>query len=194
MPVCNCLPPNCSECVERYRAGDGEALSILLSRLRPKIDRIVQGVLGRDTRSELDDAEQIILIKITTRMNQWRGPEPFCFWAAAIASNTALRIRKSTHRRRKRWGTITEEDIPDRPTPIDDDDLKRCIRRVFEQLPKAKRQVFDMAAQGIERGQIAAKMGKKRRTIQNWLADIRERLSVCRQMRATGYRYRPGKK
>jgi RNA polymerase sigma-70 factor (ECF subfamily) len=80
--------------VARARAGDGPALDVLVERYTPRVNRIAAQVLGdfEDAR----DAAQESLVKLCTRLRQFRGDAQFATWLHRLVVNTCrdLQARK----------------------------------------------------------------------------------------------------
>ena len=80
--------------VARARAGDGPALDVLVERYAPRVNRITAQVLGdfEDAR----DAAQESLVKLCTRLRQFRGDAQFATWLHRRVVNTCrdLQARK----------------------------------------------------------------------------------------------------
>ena len=80
--------------VARARAGDGPALDVLVERYAPRVNRIAAQVLGdfEDAR----DAAQESLVKLCTRLRQFRGDAQFATWLHRLVVNTCrdLQARK----------------------------------------------------------------------------------------------------
>ncbi len=80
--------------VARARAGDGRALDVLVERYAPRVNRIAAQALGdfEDAR----DAAQESLVKLCTRLRQFRGDSQFATWLHRLVVNTCrdLQARK----------------------------------------------------------------------------------------------------
>ena len=72
--------------VARARAGDGPALDVLVERYAPRVNRIAAQALGdlEDAR----DAAQESLVKLCTRLRQFRGDAQFATWLHRLVVNT----------------------------------------------------------------------------------------------------------
>ena len=80
--------------VAKARAGDGPALDALVERYAPRVNRLASQVLGdfEDAR----DAAQESLVKLCTRLRQFRGDAQFATWLHRLVVNTCrdLHARK----------------------------------------------------------------------------------------------------
>ena len=93
-----------------------------------------------------------------------------------VARHRALDIRD------KRWPFLLPEEsidalAPKRPEP--DAVLAECIEATMSQFPGQWQQVMELAADGVNRQEIARRMGRGRRTIQYWLEKMRNKLLHC---------------
>ena len=83
-----------SALVTRARSGDGRALDALVERYAPRVNRLAAQVLGdfEDAR----DAAQESLVKVCTRIRQFRGDAQFATWLHRLVVNTCrdLQARK----------------------------------------------------------------------------------------------------
>jgi RNA polymerase sigma-70 factor (ECF subfamily) len=77
--------------VARARAGDGPALDALVERYSPRVNRIAAQVLGdfEDAR----DAAQESLVKLCTRLRQFRGDAQFATWLHRLVVNTCRDVQ-----------------------------------------------------------------------------------------------------
>ena len=80
--------------VAKARAGAGPALDALVERYAPRVNRLASQVLGdfEDAR----DAAQESLVKLCTRLRQFRGDAQFATWLHRLVVNTCrdLHARK----------------------------------------------------------------------------------------------------
>ena len=97
-----------AELVTRTRAGDEEAVRALVAHLTPLVTRIVRAHLPRRTSEE--DLVQSVLIKVFTRLDQFRGLVPLEHWVARISVNTCRHeIARESHRPEFRYADLSEE-------------------------------------------------------------------------------------
>ena len=77
--------------VARARAGDGPALDVLVERYAPRVNRIAAQALGdlEDAR----DAAQESLVKLCTRLRQFRGDAQFSTWLHRLVVNTCRDVQ-----------------------------------------------------------------------------------------------------
>jgi RNA polymerase sigma-70 factor (ECF subfamily) len=97
-----------TELVARTRAGDEEAARELVAVLTPLVGRIVRAHLPRRTSEE--DLVQMVLTKVFTRLDQFRGVVPLEHWVARISVNTCRNeLARESHRPEIRHADLSEE-------------------------------------------------------------------------------------
>lgn len=97
-----------ADLVTRTRNGDEAAASALVALLTPLVARIVRSHLPRRTSEE--DLVQSVLIKVFTRLDQFRGLVPLEHWVARISVNTCRHeIARESHRPELRHADLSEE-------------------------------------------------------------------------------------
>jgi RNA polymerase sigma-70 factor (ECF subfamily) len=94
------------ELVRRATSGDKRALDVLVERHSPRVNRLAAQILG--DLEEARDAAQESLVKLCTRLRQFRGEAQFATWLHRLVVNTC-RDRLARQRVRR-----TE------PLPLDD--------------------------------------------------------------------------
>jgi RNA polymerase sigma-70 factor (ECF subfamily) len=72
--------------VSKARNGDGRALDALVERYAPKVQRIASQLVG--DLEEARDAAQESLVKLCTRLRQFRGEAQFATWLHRLVVNT----------------------------------------------------------------------------------------------------------
>ena len=95
-------------CLAAVRGGDEDAARLLVVHLRPLVARIVRAHLPRRLAEE--DLQQEIFLKMFTRLDQYRGPQPFAHWVSRLALTTCLDALRAQGRRPElRWADLSEE-------------------------------------------------------------------------------------
>ena len=95
-------------CLAAVRAGDEDAACALVTRLRPLVARIVRAHLPR--RAAEEDLQQEVFVKMFTRLDQYRGPQPFAHWVSRLAVTTCLdALRAQARRPELRYADLSEE-------------------------------------------------------------------------------------
>jgi len=87
-----------SQLVEKARQGDRSALSVLLTRYRPVVERQVQRfpIAPHDRADLVQDA----LLQVIRRLHTFRGDSQFSTWLYRVTANAALMRMRSERRRR----------------------------------------------------------------------------------------------
>ncbi len=162
--------------VERYLAGDRTAGDELTTLLAPVISCVVGRVLGQRPESDREDARQSIWLRVFERLDTWKARCPLSAWVWVVATRRALDIR------RDRWHISLSGDLfGELPSkrPEKDYDLSECIDTTISRFPARWQEVLRLVVEGVERQEIAVRMGVARRTIQYWLENMRNELLRC---------------
>lgn len=103
--------------VTRARSGDRRALEVLVERHAPRVNRLAAQLL--EDLEEARDAAQESLVKLCTRLRQFRGDAQFATWLHRLVVNTC--------RDRMAWQRVRRtEPLPlDEPPAEDESDLSR---------------------------------------------------------------------
>ncbi len=72
--------------VSKARSGDGRALDVLVERHAPRVNRLAAQLMG--DLEEARDAAQESLVKLCTRLRQFRGEAQFATWLHRLVVNT----------------------------------------------------------------------------------------------------------
>jgi RNA polymerase sigma-70 factor (ECF subfamily) len=99
--------------VAKARAGDRPALHVLVERHTPRVNRIAGQLMGNveDAR----DAAQESLVKLCTKLRQFRGDAQFTTWLHRLTTNTCRDLQE---RKRSR----PTEPLPDFDLAVRDDE------------------------------------------------------------------------
>jgi RNA polymerase sigma-70 factor (ECF subfamily) len=171
---CDCPPDDCAARVRRFLAGDRGAGDELARKFTPLVRAIVRRVLRSRYRGEWADACQAVFLRVFERLDRWEGRCPFCKWLAVVAARRAIDARDPHPTR-----ALPPREIVDRrPPPLSSETIAR-LERALADLPPELRRAYDMDVQGATREEIARAEGKSVRTIQYWLAAVRDRLLSC---------------
>jgi RNA polymerase sigma factor (sigma-70 family) len=147
----------------------------LAEHFQPLVGRIVQRVLGPQRREEWEDARQAVFLRLFARLSCWQGRAPFCKWLAVVAARRAIDFTRAADPP----GPLPVIEPADRrPAPMDLE-TRECIGRTLSRIPPEWRTVFDLVAQGTPRDEVARRLGRSVRTVQYWLAEIRDQLMRC---------------
>lgn len=131
------------ELVRRATSGDKRALDALVERHSPRVNRLAAQILG--DLEEARDAAQESLVKLCTRLRQFRGEAQFATWLHRLVVNTC-RDRLARQRVRR------TEPLPldDRPAGDESDpsravlltDLRRDLADALGRLSPTQRLAF----------------------------------------------------
>jgi RNA polymerase sigma factor (sigma-70 family) len=176
VPACDCAGLR-----SKILAGDQSAASKLVESLTPFVNRMVMSMLRKykGAVEECDDTVQEVFLKVILRLGSWNAECPFCHWVGAIARRRAIdHLRRLTRSNRNLAEFPNEDRIVD-PCPPPSLEQRECIKRVYDRLPERSRQVFDLAAEGTQRKEIAKKLAIGERMVFMHLEEIRIRLQPC---------------
>jgi RNA polymerase sigma factor (sigma-70 family) len=177
MRGCDCPPDDCAAKVRQYLAGDREAGDELVRKFTPLVQAIARRTLGSGSQDAWDDACQVAFLKIFTKLESWGGRCPFCDWLAVVATR---RILDQARQVRSTLPTVElpKEIVAPHPPPLPPG-TRECLERVVARLSPEWRTAYQLAIDGQDRQAIARALGKSVRTIQYWLAAIREEMEDC---------------
>ena len=104
-----------SELVDRTTEGDRRALDTLVERYSPRVNRLASQLMG--DLEEARDAAQESLVKVCTRLKQFRGEAQFATWLHRLVVNTC-RDRMAFQRvRRAEPLELDEHAVSEDPDP-----------------------------------------------------------------------------
>ena len=104
-----------SELVDKATNGDRRALDALVERYSPRVNRLASQLMG--DLEEARDAAQESLVKVCTRLKQFRGDAQFATWLHRLVVNTC-RDRMAFQRvRRAEPLELDEHAVSDDPDP-----------------------------------------------------------------------------
>lgn len=91
----------------RAAQGDARALEALVTRHQPWVFAVALRMLGN--RSDAAETTQEVMLKIVTRLSQYRGESRFRTWAYRLAANTVLDAAKARRRRTRNFTEFATE-------------------------------------------------------------------------------------
>ena len=91
----------------RAAQGDARALEALVTRHQPWVFAVALRMLGN--RSDAAETTQEVMLKIVTRLSQYRGESKFRTWAYRLAANTVLDAAKARSRRTRNFTEFAAE-------------------------------------------------------------------------------------
>jgi RNA polymerase sigma-70 factor, ECF subfamily len=175
-----CGSPDC-QCErnqQRYLEGDPAGGDDLVRTLTPMVEAILRRYL-RYSPYEREDVRQLTFLNMVKHVRNWRSECPFCIWVKAIAIREALTQLRNDVRRQRPESLPPVELVDANPPPLPPS-VWKCVERTYEQLPPEWRRAYDLHVhQGMTIKKIAEIEGPSERTLHNWLAEIRRRLTAC---------------
>jgi RNA polymerase sigma factor (sigma-70 family) len=172
---CDCPPFDCSALVTRCLSGDRQAGDEMYQKFRPLVWAIVTRVLGAERRDEWEDACQAIFVRVLERLKTWEERCRFCHWLAVVAARRAIDFQ----RQRAFLFLPDPEGVPAPCSTKPDADTIERLRCRVAGFPEEWRRVWELHMGNVHHDEIAHQVGKARRTVQYWLAEMREQLRQC---------------
>lgn len=102
-----------TELVRKAKGGDDRALDVLVARHAPRVNRLASQLMG--DLEEARDAAQESLVKLCTRLRQFRGEAQFATWLHRLVVNTC-RDRLAFQRVRRTEPLSIEDGAADEET------------------------------------------------------------------------------
>jgi RNA polymerase sigma-70 factor, ECF subfamily len=131
-----------TELVRKATSGDNRALDVLVERHAPRVNRLASQLLG--DLEEARDAAQESLVKLCTRLRQFRGEAQFATWLHRLVVNTC-RDRMAFQRVRRTEPLDVNECAPDEETDPSRlaalADLRRDVAEALSRLSPKQRSV-----------------------------------------------------
>ena len=164
--------------VEMARAGDDDAVRVLVRRHNQRLFRVARAILRSD--AEAEDAVQASYVKAFTHLDGFRGEAQFTTWLTRITANEAL------GRRRQRRPTTGLEAIEvaqvsgsaeiiqfpllqpqsDPETEMAREEIRRLLEQAVDALPEAFRAVFVLRdVEGLSAEETATHLSLKPATV-----------------------------
>jgi RNA polymerase sigma-70 factor (ECF subfamily) len=134
----------------RARAGDDDAMSVLIARVRPALYRVALSVVHDSALA--DDVAQEALVRALTRRFTFLARGPVVAWMKKIALRLALNRRRDLARRRELLATkehtaVAMASAPFGGPPEDtlvDSETRREILHALDALPARQREVLSL--------------------------------------------------
>lgn len=182
-PVVSAPPAAPSDAVllDRFAAGDRDALDELFRRYRAVAYRVAYRLLGRE--ADALDAVQDGFVKVLTNVSRFRGQSSLKTWMLRVVSNAALDLGRKRHRdgwndRPATAGPVpTEEPIPG--TNLERAELRRLIDAALARLPETQRTTFVLHVDGeLTYREVADALGISIGTVMSRLFYARQKLKT----------------
>lgn len=175
--------------VQRAQSGDRNALCELINRYERKTYNLAFRLMGN--HADASDAAQEALVRVYTRLHNFRGDAAFSTWLFRVVTNTCLdELRR---RGRLRHASLddplpTEEGLLPRQAALEADnpververgEVQAAVQRAINRLPAGYRAVVIMRdIQEYSYQQIALALGTSLGTIKSRLHRARQALRV----------------
>jgi RNA polymerase sigma-70 factor (ECF subfamily) len=171
--------PEDRELVARLRAGDAEALRIVVERYQHRIFALIYGIV-RD-RHEVEDVAQEVFLKVFLRIRAFDERSQFYTWLYRVAANAAKDHVKKRSRR-------PAQPLPDEETGLPDtgrgpgeraaaEENRLRVRQAIDALPPRYREILALREiQGLSYSEIASVLKLSIGTVESRLHRARARL------------------
>jgi RNA polymerase sigma-70 factor (ECF subfamily) len=145
------------ELVRKATSGDGQALDVLVTRYTPRVNRLAAQLF--EDLEEARDAAQESLVKLCTRLRQFRGEAQFATWLHRLVVNTC-RDRMASQRVRRTEPLLFEEQAVDEASDPSTlaalADLRRDVAEALARLsPKQRAAVILKDSFGLPYADVA---------------------------------------
>ncbi len=152
---------------------------------RPRIVRYLARLVGP---TEAEDLAQLVFIKVSAGLSDFRGDASIRTWIYRIARNVALDWLRSTSRVAARQKGMIEADSDqhlieeEEPSPGPDEmlarrDMQQCLGRIVQDLPASYRDILTMRdVDGLSSADVAEELGLSLAAVKIRLHRARERL------------------
>jgi len=168
--------------LERFKAGDQEAFTLLFQKYRPRLAVLIYYKLSEELRQrvEVDDILQEVFLSASRNIGKftYRSPGSFMAWLARIADHVIIDAARFESRQKRHAAEMLRfrsESNPHGPEPADSktpsrllagqEALEKLLQRL-DALPESDRQVILLAkVEGLSTLEMAERLGKPRETI-----------------------------
>ena len=164
--------------VRRIRAGDGDALRLVVERYQERVFALVYGIV-RDAH-EVEDVAQEVFLKVFTRIAAFDGRSQFYTWLYRVAVNAA----KDHVKKRARRPAVALDEADALPSSAEGPaagaargEDARLVRAAIDALPLRYREVLALRElEGLSYDEIATVLGISIGTVESRLHRARARL------------------
>lgn len=135
--------------MQRYQAGEGSALDVLVREISPRLRTVFRGGSSED---QVEEMVQETWFQVHRSRHTWRPGEMLLPWVYAIARH----VRNRHYRRRSRQAEVElDERIPVAPP-----ELSLGFEQLLSELPESQREVLIlMKVEGRSLEEVAAATG-----------------------------------
>jgi RNA polymerase sigma-70 factor (ECF subfamily) len=159
---------------------------------RPKILRYLTRLVGE---CEAEDLTQVVMLKISSHLPDFRGESSLATWIYRIATNTAMDRLRNPHGGPAEPQIEEEEDLPVDAEALSVEsaairgEMSACIREFVERLPESYKTALVLSElEGFKNAEIAAILGVSLETVKIRLHRAREKLRQHLQTGCSFYR------
>jgi RNA polymerase sigma-70 factor (ECF subfamily) len=179
--------------LERFAAGQREALEELFRRYRQPAYRVAYRLLGNE--ADALDAVQDGFVKALTHLSSFQGRSSFKTWLLRVVSNAALDMGRQ--RGRRETLSLEAAEAADQPSTqlltadesgqgLEQADLRGLLDQALGSLPEAQRQTFVLFADaGLSYREVADVLGISIGTVMSRLYYARQKLRTYLTERTT---------
>lgn len=165
------------------KAGNEAALAALIARFMPVVRRYARRAAGPGL--DFEDAVQEGIIGLFAAIESWRPGQGAGFPTyATVCIRNAVATAQKAARRKKHAPLNQSVPIPDNesvPGPeqraIDAEQLQLVLQRARDSLSPLEKQVLRLYLDGYSYAEIAGRLNRSSKTVDNALARIRRKLS-----------------
>jgi RNA polymerase sigma factor (sigma-70 family) len=182
------------EIATAVRAGDAQAASTLIVRLRAHTQRIVQRVLG-NAHPFVEDVTQEATVALLAGLKNFRGESTVAHFASSVAIRVALSARRRMNISQRRLPIVASYDLttevdPQTPLTVAIDSQKReVILGILSELPPTIAETLTLVAVlGYTTAEAATILRVTEGTVRSYLrAGKQEFRRLLRRERRKGY-------
>jgi len=187
------MTPTDGELIQRILAKDADAFSLLFDRYIGQVTDHLTRML-RDVGAA-DDVAQEVFLRVWNRADQWSGTGLFRAWLLRIATNLALNHLRGKKRRRElplEMPSMYDDEEDENLIPgwmidhaslgpdalIEQVEQQQMLRQMISDLPREKREVFEMVHKdelGLQ--EVAKRLGIPEGTVKSRLFHARKKLA-----------------
>lgn len=178
-----------NDLMTRLRAGDEHAARQVFQQYAGRLIALARSRLGSGLRQKVDPEDVLQSVYKSFFTRQARGQVEAADWDGLWSLLTVITLRKCGrwverfHTGMRRLAAEVGPDsassweaVASDPTPEEAAMLTETVERLLEGLEGRERQIVALALQGADVAEIAAEVGRTRRTVQRVLARVKEQL------------------
>ena len=173
--------PISSSLVGRAKAGDEEAMRVLVEATYPLVHR--WALVHSGDPSDASDLAQDVMIKVIQNLDAFHGDSKFESWVYSLTRNAAL----DRHRRERRihrtafdpraLDAFTPARAPSPDREVEREQLRALLLHFFQELPARQREVFDLVElQGLAAPEAAEILGLEAVSVRAHLFKARRKI------------------